>query len=174
MQKNKPKRKLKNINVFEVSFVDKAANGQKFLVFKRLSEGGDDMNTNIEKYAGSNGNGSERLIKLSEMLEEENKDKKLVMKEGEEKIKVDVDDSDQVDQFVELKKEVESLKCMIEDISYRLPIRKGLQETEEPRSRRSPKDKAVSLFKSRELRAKMTHAASQSPTQWAKELLQDD
>jgi hypothetical protein len=30
-----PKRRLKDINVYEVSFVDKAANGQKFLVFKR-------------------------------------------------------------------------------------------------------------------------------------------
>jgi len=30
-----PKRRLKDINVFEVSFVDKAANGQKFLLYKR-------------------------------------------------------------------------------------------------------------------------------------------
>jgi len=42
------KRRLKEINVFEVSLVDKAANNQKFIVFKRFDENKDESIQEME------------------------------------------------------------------------------------------------------------------------------
>jgi len=147
----KPRRRLKDINVFEVSFVDKAANGRKFLVFKRLEGGGDLMEDT--KFGGA-------------------LDENITQKEDEEKIK-EADTMDEDARYIELKKEIDRLRETIEELKRGVPVRKGLQETEEPRPRKSPKDAAISLLKSSELRAKMTHAHAPSPTQWARELLND-
>jgi hypothetical protein len=178
-----PKRRLKDINVFEVSFVDKAANGQKFLVFKRAGLGGDPME-DIENgdSAGSDKDGnSSRLAELSEMLEGEAKGRELVTKQGEDKIK-DYGDSGAVNdnflsdddsKYIELQKEIDGLRVLLDELRMGLPIRKGLQETEDVRERKSPKDKTISLIKSREMRSKMTCAHAPNPTQWAKEILQD-
>ena len=169
-----PKRRLKDINVFEVSFVDKAANGQKFLVFKRSERGGDCMEQPVidEIKSKNDCDSTSRLAELSGMLDNEKHEREIISKQGEEKIKED-DEAFEDERYIELRKEVDELREMIDELKEGLPVRKGLQETEEPRARKSPKDRTISLIKSRELKAKMTHAHAPSPTQWAKELLQD-
>jgi len=169
-----PKRRLKNINVFEVSFVDKAANGQKFLVFKRSGGGGDPLEEKeTAELEGNKVDDSIRLAGLSKMLNEEVKTKALDSNGSEDKIKEDSDFEDEDTRYISLKKEIDGLRVMIDELRLGLPIRKGLQETEEPRTRMNPKDKTISVIKSREMRSKMTHAHAPNPTQWAKELLQD-
>ena len=169
----KPRRRLRDINVFEVSFVDEAANGERFLVFKRSTGGGDIMEQVKEKpEAGDKGNSESRLAELSAMLPDESKAQGLVFKDGEEKIKEDMD-TELSDRYIELQKEVDGLREMIEELRQGLPIRKGFQEFEKPRERKSQKEMTISRLKSREFRSKMTHVHSPSPTEWAKELMQD-
>jgi hypothetical protein len=184
-----PRRRLKNINVFEVSLVDKAANGQKFLVFKRFEGGGDNMddkNTGIKK--NKNGNSGElqheidssaRLSELSEMLEKEKSAKITKQNDvGDEDSNNGFDDDFDDDnegedmKIVELRKEIDELREHIEQLKRSIPIRKGLQECDDKRERMGIKDKTAALLKSREMRAKMTHASAPNPADWAKELLQ--
>ena len=73
MNTDKPKatRKLKNINVFEVSFVDKAANGQKFIMWK--NEGGlkiplETYNPNITKEDNDKGGDNVNAENIEEKI----------------------------------------------------------------------------------------------------------
>lgn len=89
----------------------------------------------------------------------------------------DDDDSDNLDDeedmsIVELRKEVDELRAYVEQLRRSIPIRKGLQEFDEPRMRMGAKDRAETLLKSREMRAKMTSVTAPNPAEWAKELLQ--
>jgi len=147
----KPKRRLKDIDVFEVSFVDKAANGRKFLVFKR-SEGGGDIMENVEIGINkTNDEKRQKLEELSTMLNHAKKAKRIVYKESEE---IPAEELDQT-QYDELKQEIEDLKLIVEELGGRL----------------GSKDKLISLLKSREERSKITHAHAPSPTLWAKDVL---
>ena len=218
------KRRLTDIDVMEVSFVDTPANGQTFDIIKRLNRGGDDMNkidaTTEQKM--DDGDKIDQINKLKEAVDANLKkqgidpNNKEQLKEAEKKVKIDPN--------IAMEKRIKSLEKRLEDLSSAksnpeptsetevaktteepkpkvevlqpqnndlqeltgvvkvlteeivdmkklLPMRKGLQENEEPRDKRDSIQKKLEILKSKEERDKLTDVHAENPIELAKRIL---
>lgn len=96
------KRRLKDINVFEVSFVDKAANGQKFLLYKRFARDKAPVSEIMETKESIDTQDNEIPTNKSEGGEK-------VMTENEKVIEV-IEDKEKIAKLVELNKPLDEIK----------------------------------------------------------------